>query len=210
MTHVVPAHEFPGPVRFDDIGGPASLEPASRRPIDTMADRERLFRDLVREYGPALRYFVLRRVGNETDAEEVAQQALVEAAISLSAFRGDAEISTWTFGIATNLIRNHLNRSPQRRYIFESTDILDEQEDPKSNPFDLVARRQAMDIIAGKLDELPSSMAEALILVSVDGLSYKDTALQLGVPVGTVRSRVSRARTAIRALLRQAGCDEYP
>lgn len=209
MTHVIPINECPSPIRFDNVGGPESPPTSSRSPINAQ-DKEKLFRDLIRDYGAALHYFVLRRVGNQTDAEEVAQQALVEAAVSLTAYRGEAEVSTWTFGIATNLIRNHLNRSPQRRYVFESADILEEQEDPTGNPFDLLARRQAMNIVACKLDELPVGMAEALILVCVDGLSYEDTALQLGVPVGTVRSRISRARAAIRALLREAGCDGYP
>ena len=207
MTHAVPLHDYPGSILFEDIGKPEPPPVSPRPPID-MADKEKLFRGLIKDYGAALHYFVLRRVGNQTDAEEVAQQALVEAATSLTAFRGEAEISTWTFGIATNLIRNHINRSPERRYIFESDDVLDLLEDPASNPFDLLARRQAMRIVAGKLAELPTGMAEALILVSVDGLSYEDTALKLGVPVGTVRSRVSRARAAIRALLRDAGCDE--
>ncbi|MDR6536944.1 RNA polymerase sigma factor [Variovorax soli] len=209
MTHVVPLEERPSPIRIDKASSP---EPAQRPPRQPVAaqDKEKVFRGLVKDYGAALHYFVLRRVGNPTDAEEVAQQALVEAAASFTAFRGEAEVSTWTFGIATNLIRNHLNRSPERRYVFESADILEEQEDPSGNPFDLLARRQAMHIVACKLGELPSGMAEALILVSVDGLSYEDTALQLGVPVGTVRSRISRARSAIRALLREAGCDGCP
>ncbi|VTU27204.1 Sigma-24 [Variovorax sp. PBS-H4] len=202
-------HECPSPIRFDPISGPEPAPRPPRQPIEA-EDKEKLFRGLVKDYGAALHYFVLRRVGNQTDAEEVAQQAMVEAAVSFTAYRGEAEVSTWTFGIATNLIRNHLNRSPQRRYVFESADILEEQEDPTGNPFDLLARRQAMNIVACKLDELPVGMAEALILVCVDGLSYEDTALQLGIPVGTVRSRISRARAAIRALLRESGCDEYP
>jgi RNA polymerase sigma factor (sigma-70 family) len=209
MTHVVPANECPSPIRFDTIVSPDSAPTSPPRSMDPN-DKEKLFRGLIKEYGAALHYFVLRRVGNQTDAEDVAQQALVEAAVSLTAYRGEAEVSTWTFGIATNLIRNHLNRSPQRRYVFESADILEEQEDPTGNPFDLLARRQAMKIVACKLGELPAGMAEALILVSVDGLSYEDTALQLGVPVGTVRSRISRARAAIRTLLREAGCDSCP
>ncbi|GAA4348395.1 RNA polymerase sigma factor [Variovorax defluvii] len=171
-------------------------------------DKEALFRRLIKDYGAALRYFVLRRVGNPTDAEEVAQQALVEAATNLAAYRGEAEISTWTFGIASNLIRNHINRSPERRYVFEPADVLDLLEDPTSDPFDVLSRRQVMNIVVAKLGELPKGMAEALLLVSVDGLSYEDTASQLGVPVGTVRSRVSRARATLRALLRDAGFDE--
>jgi RNA polymerase sigma-70 factor (ECF subfamily) len=169
---------------------------------------EQLFRGLLADYGKALHYFVLRRVGNDTDAADIAQQAFVEAATSLTAFRGEAEISTWIFGIAANLVRNHLNRAPQRRYTFEDPEVLEEREAPDLDPCEALARRQLMDAVASQVAALPRCMSEALLLVSVEGLSYEDAARRLGVPVGTVRSRVSRARAAIRQGMDHAGCGQ--
>jgi RNA polymerase sigma factor (sigma-70 family) len=169
----------------------------------TGKERDELFRKLVADYGHALHYFVLRRVGNETDAAEIAQQAFVEASLSLNSFRGEAGVSTWIFGIATNLARNHLNRAPHRRHQFESSDVLDDHEAPNTNPCELLERRQTMAIVAEAIEALPPAMSEALLLVSVEGLSYEEAAEQLQVPLGTVRSRISRARSHIRTRLRQ-------
>jgi RNA polymerase sigma factor (sigma-70 family) len=168
-------------------------------------DKETLFRDLVKQYGRRLHYFVLRKVGNETDAADIAQQAFVEAAMNFSNFRGESGVATWIFGIAVNLTRNHLNRSPQRRYVFESSDALEGHAAPDSDPCEALARRQLVGIVASSLETLPQRMSEALMLVSIDGLSYQEAAVQLGIPVGTVRSRVCRARATIRDHVRAAG-----
>ena len=180
---------------------------ASQCAAFTGEERELLFRRLVHEYGHALHYFVLRRVGNETDAADIAQQAFVAAAAGLRTFRGEAGVSTWIFGIATNLARNFLNRAPHRRHLFESADVLDEFEAPETDPCEALSRRQTLTLVASAINDLPSCMAQALLLVCVDGASYEEAARQLGVPVGTVRSRISRARGSIRERLREAGCD---
>lgn len=166
-----------------------------------------LFRRLVDEYGQALHYFVLRRVGHEADAAEIAQQAFVAAALGLSSFRGEAGLSTWLFGIATNLARNFVNRAPHRRHLFESADVLEKLEAPETDPCESLSQRQVIAIVARAIDELPQYMAEALVLVCIDGASYEEAARRLDVPVGTVRSRISRARACIRRRLRAAGCD---
>lgn len=163
---------------------------------------EALFRQLVRDYGRPLHYFILRRVRNETDAEDLAQQAFVEAAASYGRFRGEAELSTWLFGIATNLTRNYLSRSPHRRHQFESTDLLEEFEAPQPGPCDQLMLTESVRQLHLAMSALPKGSADALMLVGVDGLSYEDAARQLGVPVGTVRSRVSRARAEVRQKLR--------
>lgn len=138
----------------------------------TPEEKEALFRQLVSEYGRALHYFVLRRVGNETDAADIAQQAFTEAALSLKTFRGEACVSTWIFGIANNLTRNHLNRSPSRRHVFESSEVLESFEAPDTDPSELLARRQSMEMVSRALDTLPAPMAQALMLVSIEGASF--------------------------------------
>ncbi len=190
-----------------DIGADTVIEPpqvATRSAADASGcgAPEALFRQLVRDYGRPLYYFILRRVRHETDAEDLAQQAFVEAAASYSRFRGEAELSTWLFGIATNLTRNYLSRSPQRRHQFETTDQLEEFEAPQPGPCDQLILTESVRQLHLAMSALPKGSADALMLVGVDGLSYEDAARQLGVPVGTVRSRVSRARAEVRQKLR--------
>lgn len=170
--------------------------PAPKRSVE-----ERLRVCLTPEYRRSLYYFVLRRVGNPDEAEDIAQQALVEAAQHIDRFRGEAEITTWVHGIALNLARNHLSRSPQRRMLFESDEVLEESESPNSDPCDQAIQRQALVHLSEALSGLPEGSVRALMLVAVDGLSYEEAAAELGVPIGTIRSRVSRARAEVRQRL---------
>jgi RNA polymerase sigma factor (sigma-70 family) len=168
-------------------------------------DKDALFRGLVNEYGASLYYFVLKRVKHADDAADIAQHAFVEAACSLTSFRGEAELSTWIFGIATNLARNHVNRAPQHRHRFESDDVLEVCEGAEPDPCDSLSQRQGLALVTEAMRQMPREMARALNLVAVEELSYEEAAAQLDVPVGTVRSRVSRARAAVRQHLRSAG-----
>lgn len=174
---------------------------AQPQPLPMAVVEERLRRCLTPEYRRSLYYFVLRRVGNPDEAEDLAQQALVEATQHIHRFRGEAEVSTWVHGIALNLARNHLSRSPQRRMVFESDEVLEESESPNSDPCDKAIQRQALVHLSEALRSLPEGSVQALMLVAVDGLSYEDAAAELGVPVGTIRSRVSRARAEVRQRL---------
>ena len=162
---------------------------------------ERLRVCLTPEYRRSLYYFVLRRVGNPDEAEDIAQQALVEAAQHIDRFRGESEVTTWVHGIALNLARNHLSRSPQRRMVFESDEVLEASESPNSDPCDQAIQRQALVHLGDALRGLPEGSVQALMLVAVDGLSYEEAATELSVPIGTIRSRVSRARAEMRQRL---------
>lgn len=176
-------------------------------PAAHTADKDVLFRELVREYGASLYYFVLKRVKHADDAADIAQQAFVEAACSLTSFRGEAELSTWLFGIATNLARNHMSRAPQHRHQFETDEVLESCEAPDPDPCESASQRQGLGLVCEAMSLLPVEMARALTLVAVDEMSYEEAAAKLAIPVGTVRSRVSRARAAVRQHLRGCG---YP
>lgn len=192
----------------DVADGIALLSPvavAERPAPASQHGKEKLFRGLVKEYGASLYYFVLKRVKHPDDAADIAQQALVEAACSLTSYRGEAEISTWVFGIATNLARNHVSRAPQFRHRFENDDVLEECEAPEADPCESLSQRQGLALVTEAMRRMPAEMARALKLVAVEELSYEDAANELNVPVGTVRSRVSRARAAVRQHLRSVG-----
>lgn len=164
-------------------------------------DTETLFRDLVHRHQRRLYGFVLKNIGNPSDAEELAQQAFVEAAASLRTFRGESELSSWLYGIAMNLVRNYLSRSPHRRYTIEDESALDTHEAPHSAPDAQLDMRRLVVRLKEELEALPPEMRDVLLLVALDDLSYEDAAVYLSIPIGTVRSRVSRARDALRKRL---------
>ena len=164
-----------------------------------------LLRELVIKHSDRLQRFIMKHIGNATEAEELAQQAFVEAAASYKAFRGESQLSSWLYGIALNLVRNHLSRAPERRHEFVSDAALDVQTSPDLSPEEIVAQNQTIALLHESIGELPENMREILLLVGFEEISYEDAATLLTVPIGTVRSRLSRARTALKEKLRQKG-----
>ncbi|WP_323018752.1 RNA polymerase sigma factor [Castellaniella sp.] len=166
---------------------------------------ERLFRELVKEHSSRLQRFIIKHIGNISEAEDLTQQAFMEAARSYQTFRGESQLSTWLYGIALNLVRNHLSRAPERRYNFVSDDSLDDLATESATPEEAATQAQTMRLLQESLDELPDSMRSILLMVGLDNMSYEEAAILLTVPVGTVRSRLSRARAALRDRLQQKG-----
>jgi RNA polymerase sigma factor (sigma-70 family) len=152
-----------------------------------------------------LHRFVLRRIGHDEDAHDIAQQAFVAAALGVARFRGQSELSTWIYGIALNLVRNYLSRAPHRVHSFVGEESLQQLPGPAhDDPCEALMRRQELCRIACAMEGLSSEMQEVVTLVGVDGHSCEQAAEMLGVPAGTVRSRLCRARGLLRDLLSQA------
>ena len=170
-------------------------------------DTEILFRDLVKSHRNRLQRFIIKNIGNQTDAEDLTQQAFLEAARSYESFRGQSELSTWLYGIAMNLVRNYLSRAPHRKYDFTDDSSLELSPSTALSPDAHLEQAQEVGALAVALDELPPRMREVLLLVAVDELSYEEAAVLLTVPVGTVRSRLSRARSALREKLEKSGVE---
>ncbi|WP_263914205.1 RNA polymerase sigma factor [Achromobacter sp. 79A6] len=166
---------------------------------------EYLLRDLVREHSTRLQRFIIKHIGNTTEAEDLAQQAFVEAARSYRSFRGESQLSSWLYGIALNLVRNYLSRAPERRHDFVSDSVLAEHASNDLSPDRILEQNQTMALLQESLDELPANMRDILLMVGLDDISYEDAAALLTVPIGTVRSRLSRARTALRDKLAAKG-----
>ena len=165
------------------------------------ADDEALFRQLVRSHQSRLYRFIVKHIGWGSDAEDLTQQAFVEAARSYATFKGASELSTWLYGIAMNLVRNYLSRSPHRRYTFEGDDVLSETSCARPDPFEQLSLSESVRALEKALAELAPDMRDVLLLVALDELSYEEAAVMLSIPVGTVRSRVSRARSSLRKRL---------
>lgn len=164
-----------------------------------------LFRDLVQEHTWRLKRFIIKHIGDISEAEDIAQQTFVEAARSYQQFRGESQLSTWLYGIALNLVRNYLSRAPERRYAHNTDAELINVMSTSASPEDLVYGAEMMVKLQESLSELPETLSSVLLMVGLDSLSYEEAAVLLTVPVGTVRSRLSRARSALRIKLAQKG-----
>ncbi len=156
---------------------------------------ERAFADLVREFQRGVWRFILMWVHNASDAEELTQETFIVAWRSLPHFRGESAFSTWLLGIALNIARNHHNRSPSRREVElpdeGGLDALLPQDD---DPSDLLERKEVLMALSRAISELPDELRAVVILVRLEELSLEETAATLRVPLGTVKSRLSRAR----------------
>lgn len=150
-----------------------------------------------------LNHFVSRRIGNKSDAEDITQQTFVEAIASYSKFKGTSQISTWLYGIALNLIRNYLSRSPHRKHIFESDDVLETIQVNSDGPEESLAFTELVEIIHHEVSRLPYEMQQVFIPIVFEDVPYEEVALLLMIPVGTVRSRLSRARDILRKKLEE-------
>lgn len=183
----------PPPVAIDSTLPPAAL------------DQELLFRQLINDHQRRLYRFVIKYIDHPDDAADITQQAFVEAARTISSFRGDSKLSTWLFGIAMNMVRNYLSRAPHRVHKFETDDSLLAVASSEPDPSDCLVQKELLMLAERAFGELPSEMSEVLGLVAIDEISYQEAADLLDIPLGTVRSRVSRARAVMRAQFEQAG-----
>jgi len=168
-------------------------------------DQEVLFRDLIEQHQRRLYRFVIKYIDHPDDAADITQQAFVEAARTIASFRGDSKLSTWLFGIAMNMVRNYLSRAPHRVYKFETDEVLLSLAGGSPDPSDTPEQNQILELVEVAFSDLPEEMSEVLGLVTIEEISYQDAAEILSIPLGTVRSRVSRARAVLRTHFKQAG-----
>ncbi len=159
---------------------------------------------------PSLYRYAYRFLGNEADAEDAVQDALLAAYKHLNQFRGDAQLSTWLTSIVINCARMHLRK--RSRYIHISLDsrIGEEQEYPLSdilvdhrpNPEDECRRSTLNARLMKSAAQLSPTLRRTFHLRFVDHLSICETARVLGVPVGTVKAQTARAKAKLQKLVR--------
>ncbi len=190
---------LPVPIRtLSVIDNPDDLPPFQ-------LDQEKLFKSLIEQHQRRLYRFVIKYIDHPDDAADITQQAFAEAARTIASFRGDSKLSTWLFGIAMNMVRNYLSRAPHRVHKFETDEVLAGIASCELDPSDSLIQKELLCLAEKAFYDLPEEMSEVLGLVAVDEISYQDAADILDIPLGTVRSRVSRARAVLRANFEQAG-----
>ena len=162
----------------------------------------RAFDLLVLKYQGRIAAMVSRYVSDAGEVEDVTQEAFIKAYRALGKFRGDSAFYTWLYRIAANAAKNHLvakGRRPGADATIEDAEGFDEGGllSESASPEALAMGEELAEVVESALNELPDELKAALMLREFDGLSYDDIADVLGCPVGTVRSRIFRAREAI-------------
>lgn len=178
--------------------------PAQAAPAAAAPDRPERLRELERivvSHQRRLYHFILRRVGSPDDAADLTQQTFLCAYKALDNFRGEASMSTWLFGVALTLIRNFRSRSEGRRRDHDPIDEMFDLADPGENPEASVSGRERLRHLMEALRALAPEMRDVVMLICFEEHSYEDAARLLDIPIGTVRSRLSRARARLREAL---------
>ena len=158
---------------------------------------------LVRKYQHRVLKLVSRFVSDAAEAEDVAQEAFLKAYRALASFRGDSAFYTWLYRIAINTAKNALV-SNRRRPVDFDLDLQDpEQYDRHARlkegdtPEGVLLTEEIRNVVERAMEQLPEDLRTAIILRELEGLSYEEIAEAMDCPVGTVRSRIFRAREAI-------------
>lgn len=163
----------------------------------------RAFDLLVIKYQHRILALVNRFVSDYSEAQDVTQEAFVKAYRALPNFRGDSQFYTWMYRIAVNTAKNYLvsrkRRTPTRDIDIENAEFFTDESSMQdiSSPDALLQRDQLKKVVFDAIDELPDELRRAITLRELEGLSYEDIAAVMDCPIGTVRSRIFRAREAI-------------
>jgi RNA polymerase sigma-70 factor, ECF subfamily len=188
----------------DETGGESDLALVGR----VQRGEKAAFDVLVLRYQHKVLKLVMRYIRDAMEAEDVAQEAFIKAYRALPAFRGDSAFYTWLYRIAINAAKNALVAS-KRRPIDYNLDLQDPEQYElqarlrnQETPEHLVLTDEIRETVNGAMAELPEDLRTAIVLREIDGLSYEEIAAAMDCPVGTVRSRIFRAREAIDRKLR--------
>ena len=168
------------------------------------------FDALVLKYQHRIVKLVMRYVHNPAEAEDVAQEAFIKAYRALPQFRGDSAFYTWLYRIAINTAKNALASRERNPVAYdadhdagdEAYDVQARMKDPDT-PEGLVLTEEIRATVNAAIEALPEDLRTAIVLRELEGLSYEEIAAAMDCPVGTVRSRIFRAREAIDRSLRE-------
>jgi len=170
---------------------------------------ERAFNELVHQFERRVFGLVFRMLGSREEAEDLAQEVFVQVFKAIDQFRGESKLSTWIYRIAINLCKNR-NKYLQRRHAHQQDDIeaLGDRAPMSSakgttagsiaRPDDMLVGLQVERIVQDAIQQLEEDFREVLILRDVEDMSYEEIGEITGLPSGTVKSRIHRARERLR------------
>lgn len=161
------------------------------------------FGELVEQYRDNVYRLAYRMCGNAYDADEAAQEAFVAAWRALPNFRGDAKFSTWLYRLTTNAAIDVMRREKRHQTVGDGEMI--EVADDADSPQETVERTEQQEAVQKALATLSEEYREVLLLRYMEELDYAEIAEVLQLPSGTVKSRINRAKAALKAALLKSG-----
>ena len=179
----------------------------------TLGGEQRAFELLVLKYQHRIERLVRRMMRDVDLVPDITQETFIRAYRALHQFRGDAQFYTWLYRIAMNTARKALLDLKRNPTVSEASLSVAGDEDDETflqhneptseeTPEAVMAAREVAEAVHQALEDLPEELGRALTLREMDGMSYEDIAQEMGCPVGTVRSRIFRAREAVARKLR--------
>ena len=162
----------------------------------TLAGDGNAYRRLVERHEGRVYRFLLKHVTCADEAQDLAQETFLQAYRSLRNYHGDAKLSTWLIGIGLNVARNHHNRarSPAAN---GSEDEIESLLCRTGDPLESLRQTGVLRTLYRAIGELVPEQRECLTLIALEGLPYEEASSLLGIPVGTLKSRLSRARAKL-------------
>ena len=149
--------------------------------------------------------FLMKTARTPADARDLTQEALLQAFRCLATFNGAARFSTWLTGIALNLSYNDARRASKCTCVEFNEENMADLPNSMSNPAHHYQQKASLGLLACAIEAMPADMRKYVQLISLDGHSYEDVAQLLKIPLGTVKSGMSRARQLLRCELTQKG-----
>lgn len=171
-------------------------------------DEERAFAELVRRYQGRITNLISRVLNDRECSDDLAQEVFVRVFVHRRNYRRGSKLSTWLFTIAANLAKNEIRRRVRRRNWFSLDALQDVLKDgammfadSREGQERRLERGQLQDLVGIAIAAVPEKYRVALVLRDIEGLAYEEIAVVLGVPGGTVRSRINRARSMLKRRL---------
>jgi RNA polymerase sigma-70 factor, ECF subfamily len=175
------------------------------------AGDQKAFELLVVKYQKRIQRLIGRMVRDVDLVEDIAQETFIRAYRALAQFRGDAQFYTWLYRIAVNTAKKSLMDLKRNPTVSENS--FKSSDDDETSPFEneltspetpdaVLASKEIAEMVNTALESLPEELRQAITLREIEGLSYEDISLAMNCPIGTVRSRIFRAREAISQKIR--------
>lgn len=173
---------------------------------------ERAFTELMQVYGRRVSALVFRMLGNRAEAEDLTQEVFVQVFKAIGTFRGDSKLSTWIYRIAVNLCKNrtkylrvrHAGEQDELEAVAERVPLGDASRANVAKierPDEAMAGRQVEKIVQDAIARIEPTFRECLVLRDVEELSYEEIGEITGLPPGTVKSRIFRARAQLKEMV---------
>lgn len=201
------------------MSGDESLTPVQDKPVDSdallveraVAGDHKAFELLVIKYQRRIQRLIGRMVRDVDLVEDIAQETFIRAYRALAQFRGEAKFYTWLYRIAVNTAKKSLMDLKRNPTVSENASKSDDDDETSrveneltssETPEAVLASKEIAQIINAAMEALPEELREAITLREIEGLSYEEISEAMDCPIGTVRSRIFRAREAISAKIK--------